>query len=71
MTQYEKNCITRVYHALLGLIDRNTITKEDIDITIEILKKCADERNDWNDQQKDAYKLLADYAKEHYKDQSK
>ena len=67
MTPYEEICVTRVYQAAIGTIDRKSITKEEIDITIEILKKHADERHDWNDQQKEAYKLLADYAKEQIK----
>ena len=41
--------------------------KDEIDITIEILKKYADECNNWNEYQKEAYKLLADYAKEQIK----
>jgi len=39
------------------------------DMTIEILKKMADNRNDWSDDQKEVYKLLADFAKERIKDQ--
>jgi hypothetical protein len=58
---------SRVYNAALGISDRSTVSKQDVDITIEILKKMADQRNDWTQQDKDAYKLLADYAKEHYK----
>ena len=65
MTPYEELCVTRVYQAALGTIDRKTITKKEIDITVEVLKKHAD--NDWNDQQKEAYKLLADFAKEQIK----
>ena len=67
MTPYEEICVTRVYQAALGTIDRKTITEKEIDITIEVLKKHADKRNDWNDQQKEAYKLLADYVKERIK----
>ena len=67
MTPYEELCVTRVYQAALGTIDRKTITKKEIDITVEVLKKYADDRNDWNDQQKEAYKLLADFAKEQIK----
>lgn len=64
MTPYEEICVTKVYQAALGTIDRKSIAKEEIDITIEILKKHADERHDWNDRQKEAYKRIADYAKE-------
>lgn len=67
MTPYEELCVTRVYQAALGTIDRKTITKKEIDITVEVLKKHADDRIDWNDQQKEAYKLLADFAKEQIK----
>lgn len=67
MTPYEELCVTRVYQAALGTIDRKTITKKEIDITVEVLKKHADDRNDWNDQQKEAYKLIADFAKEQIK----
>ncbi len=67
MTPHEEYCVTRVYNAALGIIDRKTITKHEIDITIEILKKYADDRDDWTDDQKEAYKLLADYAKEQIK----
>ena len=67
MTPYEELCVTRVYQAALGTIDRKTITKKEIDITVEVLKKHADDCNDWNDQQKEAYKLLADFAKEQIK----
>ena len=67
MTPYEELCVTRVYQAALGMIDRKTITKKEIDITVEVLKKYADDRNNWSDQQKEAYKLLADFAKEQIK----
>ena len=67
MTPYEELCVTRVYQAALGTIDRKTITKKEIDITVEVLKKHADDRNDWNDQQKEVYKLLADFTKEQIK----
>ncbi len=67
MTPHEEYCVARVYNAALGIIDRKTITKHEIDITIEILKKYADNRDDWTENQKEAYKLLADYAKEQIK----
>jgi len=67
MTPYEEQCVTRVYNAALGIIDRREITKQEIDIAIEILKKSADNRNDWSQQQKEACKSLADFAKEQIK----
>lgn len=67
MTPNEEYCVARVYNAALGIIDRKTITKREIDITIEILKKYADDRDGWTEDQKEAYKLLADYVKEQIK----
>ena len=71
MTPHEEYCVARVYNAALGIIDRKTITKHELDITIEILKKYADDQGNWTDDQKEAYKLLADYAKEQIKGQIK
>ena len=71
MTPHEEYCVARVYNAALGIIDRKTITKHEIDTTIEILKKYADDQGNWTDDQKEAYKLLADYAKEQIKGQIK
>lgn len=71
MTNQEEYYVSRVYNAALGIIDRKTVTKHEIDITIEILKKYADDREDWTDDQKEAYKLLADYTKEQIKGQIK
>ena len=67
MTHQEEYCVSRVYNAALGIIDRKTVTKHEIDITIEILKKHADDRDDWTQEQKEAYKLLADFVKEQIK----
>ena len=67
MTPHEEYCVARVYNAALGIIDRKTITKHELDITIEILKKYADDQGNWTDDQKEVYKLLADYAKEQIK----
>lgn len=71
MTPDEKYCVARVYNAALGIIDRRTITQHEVDITIEILKKCANDRDDWTENKKEAYKLLADYAKEQIQGQIK
>ncbi len=71
MTPHEEYCVSRVYNAALGNIDRKTITKHEIDITIEVLKNHADDRKDWTEGQRKAYKLLAEYAKEQIKGQIK
>lgn len=63
MTFYELNCYTKVYNAALGYIDRNSVSKEEIKVTIEVLKEFVNEREDWTDEEKEIYKILADYVK--------
>lgn len=64
MTLYEMICFAKVYNAALGLTDRRTVSSQEIDVVIELLKKNADNRNDWTQEQKDTYKAIADYAKD-------
>ena len=67
MNFFEAMCFARVYGAACGQIDKNTISKQEVDVTIEFLKKFTDNRNDWTQEQKDYYKLMADYVKENIK----
>ena len=57
----------KVYNAALGVTDRRMVTNQEIDIVIELLKKNADSRNDWTQEQKDIYKAIADYTKDRIK----
>lgn len=66
-TEYELNCYNKVLGAALGKVDRSTVTKQEFDITVELLKKNADNRSDWTEEQKRNYKILADYVKENFK----
>lgn len=63
MTFYEMICFAKVYNAAFGLADKRTVTNQEIDVVIELLKKLADGRSDWSQEQKDIYKAIADYAK--------
>lgn len=67
MTLYEMICFAKVYNAALGLPDKRSVTTQEIDIVIELLKKNADNRIDWTQEQKDIYKAIADYAKDRIK----
>ena len=66
-TEYELSCYNKVLGAALGKVDRSTVTKQEFDITVELLKKNADNRSDWTEEQKRDYKILADYVKENFK----
>ncbi len=63
MTFFELNCYAKVYNAALGYIDRNSVTRQEVEVTMELLKKMADNRDDWTDEEKEVYKALADYVK--------
>lgn len=67
MTFFELNCYAKVYNAAMGFIDRNSVTSQEIEVTMEILKKMVDERDDWTDEQKELYKALADYIKKKWR----
>ena len=63
MTFYELTCCNKLYNAALGYIDRNSITKHEAKIALEVLKSIADNRNDWTKEQKEQYKKLIEIAK--------
>ena len=63
MTFYQLTCYTKIYNAAMGHIDRRSVTQQEIEVAIEVLKKLADERDDWTDEQKELYKSIADIAK--------
>lgn len=68
MTFYQLTCYTKLYNAAMGYIDRRSITHHEIEVAIEVLKKLAEERDDWTNEQKELYKTLADIAKEMLKE---
>lgn len=71
MTFYEFMCCNKVYNAAAGLLDRNTVTKEEIKTVLEVLKKMADDRNDWTEELKVQYKALIEFAKQGFEGSNK
>ena len=63
MTIYEQLCITKLFFIAMGMMGQNTISSIEMDIACEALKRTADQRLDWTDQQKEVYKWLVEYAK--------
>ena len=61
---YEQMCLFKLFCTAMGMINRQSISKAEIEIAYETLKNMADQRNDWTGQQKVTYKFLADFAKE-------
>lgn len=68
MTFYQLTCYTKTYNAAMGYIDRRSVTQQEIEVAIEVLKKLADERDDWTDEQKELYKSIADIAKKMFEE---
>lgn len=68
MTFYQLTCYTKIYNAAMGDIDRRSVTQQEIEVAIEVLKKLADERDDWTDEQKELYKSIADIAKKMFEE---
>ena len=60
----------KVYNAAMNPQCRDSVSNLEIEVTVEILKKMADNRYDWSDEQKSIYKLLADYVKERIRDRA-
>jgi len=48
---------------MMGLLAKDTISSAETDIACEALKRTADQRYDWTEQQREVYKWLVDYAK--------
>ena len=67
MTFYDLICFAKVYCAAFGITDQRTVTNQEIDVAIEVLKENADNRSDWTQEQKETYKAIADYAKSQIK----
>ncbi len=41
-----------------------SMSSKELDVACEALKKMADERQDWTQEQKELYKAMVDYAKD-------
>ena len=63
----ELMCFAKVYSVVMGLASPMSVSKREIDVAIEALKKNADNRWDWTQEQKDLYKLMLDFAKQNLK----
>ena len=62
MTSYEQLCITKLFFIAMGMMGQSTISLSEMDVACEALKRIADQRYDWSEQQRNTYKWLVDYA---------
>lgn len=67
MNFYDILSVAKLFAIVTGNTNNIKMSSAEIEIASEALKKLADERNDWNKEQKEYYKMLVDYAKEQTK----
>ena len=59
----EMICFARVLSVFMGVLSPVDVSNHEKELAIEAMKKMADYRNDWSQEQKDIYKTLADFVK--------
>lgn len=59
--------VAKLFAMATGNANHISMSSAELEIASEALKKLADERKDWNKEQKEYYKMLVDYAKEQTK----
>ena len=64
MNLYEQSCVSKVFLAAMGVIDRRTVTNIELETTFKALEIFADNNSNWNESQKEFYKFLVNYDKE-------
>lgn len=67
MNFYDILSVAKLFAIATGNTNHITMNSAELEIASEALKKLADERNDWNEEQKEYYKILVDFAKEQAK----
>lgn len=64
MNLYEQSCVSKVFLAAMGVIDRRTVTNIELETTFKALEIFADNNSNWNESQKEFYKFLVNFVKE-------
>jgi hypothetical protein len=65
---YELISFAKTFSRFFYLDRTVSVTKEEQKAAIEVLKKLADNRNGWTQEQKDRYRTFANFAKEFAED---
>lgn len=67
MTPEEMISLAKVLSVFMGSSSPTYVSNSEKTLAVEALKKLADKRNDWTQEQKNVYKALADIVKEQAK----
>ena len=71
MNLYEQSCVSKVFLAAMGVIDKKTVSKIELEVTFKALEHFADNNLYWDHDQKEFYKLLVEFTKEMINQESK
>lgn len=63
MSFIETISFCKVFSVAFGLDSSNILSRADLEIANELLKKMADEAPRWNHFQKETYKIIVDFVK--------
>lgn len=63
MNLYEQNCVAKVFLAAMDIIDKSTVTHLELETSFKALENFADNNQNWDEMQKESYKLLINLVK--------
>lgn len=58
----------KLFYVTVGGSQNVSLTSGEMEIACGVLKHMAEQRNDWNEEQKELYKTMVDLVKEKTKD---
>ena len=61
---YETICVSKLFSVAVCGDQRTSLSDIECKTALEALKKMADDKWDWSQEQKDFYKSMVDYTKE-------
>lgn len=64
---FELMSFAKLFSVAMGYAPPQSVSKQEYDMCVEILKRNADNQIYWTQEQKQTYKLCADIVKEMYK----
>ena len=67
MDYFKMISFAKLFCVAVGGSQNISITSDEMEMACETLKHMADQRYDWNQEQKELYKILVDFTKERTK----
>ncbi len=64
MSFIELISFSKVFSVALYLDNKSILSRQDLEITSEVLKRMADESPYWTHEQREMYKIIVDFVKQ-------